>query len=230
MFRVTVLLTLCVTQAWGQFPSLRQQFQNLPCLAPLIEKINEESPKTVEEALSLPPYQGPKRMAPREYGEVNFPISSTLAERQELQAWFNQGLGLIHLGAPLEAERCFRKVIALDPKCPMAYWGLMLANESASRRAELYLERAAHLQSGGVRLSRLETACLRAYLDKWDPMGRPYSTLNPEARTQRLSKLDQALEDLTMTFPENREVLALLFRSHTQRLLALGKAPEFIDS
>ena len=117
-----------IARAQSDFPSLRRQFPNLPCLAPVIAKIDAEAPTTVEEALSLPPNEAPERLDPRDTGEVHFPFTSTLKDASIVQFWFDQGLGLFHLGAMIEAERCFRQVVALDPDCPMAYWGMMLVN------------------------------------------------------------------------------------------------------
>ena len=62
-YRLCLWFLACLlvsVQGQGDFPSLRRQFQDLPCLAPIIERIDENAPKTVEEALSLPPYESPE--------------------------------------------------------------------------------------------------------------------------------------------------------------------------
>ena len=54
---------LVSSQGQGSYPSLRRQFQDLPCLAPIIERIDAQAPKTVGGALSLPPYESPDPVA-----------------------------------------------------------------------------------------------------------------------------------------------------------------------
>ena len=214
-----------IARAQSDFPSLRRQFPNLPCLAPVIAKIDAEAPTTVEEALSLPPNEAPERLDPRDTGEVHFPFTSTLKDASIVQFWFDQGLGLFHLGAMIEAERCFRQVVALDPDCPMAYWGMMLVNEATPRRAELYLERAMHLASR-VQVTKRESAWLRLYVGFYGPSGSPYSRCGERDQSVREEFLRRELESLAFAQPTEVEAKALLLRSQTQRWIAGKRAPE----
>jgi tetratricopeptide (TPR) repeat protein len=45
----------------------------------------------------------------------------------EAQAWFDQGLNLLHDFWDYESERAFEQAIRVDPKCAMCYWGLYQA-------------------------------------------------------------------------------------------------------
>jgi tetratricopeptide (TPR) repeat protein len=45
----------------------------------------------------------------------------------EAQAWFNQGLNLLHDFWDYESARAFEQGIRVDPKCAMCYWGLYQA-------------------------------------------------------------------------------------------------------
>ena len=45
----------------------------------------------------------------------------------EAETWFNRGLNWCYGFHHKEALRCFSKVIELDPKCPMGYWGIAYA-------------------------------------------------------------------------------------------------------
>ena len=105
--RLSLWLLACLlvsAQGQGNFPSLRRQFQDLPCLAPIIERIDESAPKTVEEALSLPPYESPDPGALLEATGLHFPVTHQATEADKVSQWFDQGLGLFHLGSMLEAE------------------------------------------------------------------------------------------------------------------------------
>ena len=45
----------------------------------------------------------------------------------EAQAWFNQGLNLLHDFWDYESARAFEQGVRVDPKCAMCYWGLYQA-------------------------------------------------------------------------------------------------------
>lgn len=62
------------------------------------------------------------RLSPDKLGTVSFANSC----RREVQADFNRALALVHSFWLDEAERIFRKVLAADPACAMANWGLAM--------------------------------------------------------------------------------------------------------
>src|SRR5260370_21969779 len=51
--------------------------------------------------------------------EINFPVTTRSALAQK---FFNQGVCQLHGFWYFEAERSFREVLLLDPKCALAYW------------------------------------------------------------------------------------------------------------
>jgi tetratricopeptide (TPR) repeat protein len=51
----------------------------------------------------------------------------TITATPEAQAWFNQGLTLLHDFWDYESERAFEQGVRVDPKCAMCYWGLYQA-------------------------------------------------------------------------------------------------------
>lgn len=77
---------------------------------------------------------------------VHFPVT---VATDELQRFFDQGVGHLHGFWYLEAERSFRHVAAADPDCAMAYWGLAMANVSNDERAAQFA-RIAWLKRGLV--------------------------------------------------------------------------------
>ncbi|HZD45586.1 MAG TPA: tetratricopeptide repeat protein [Acidobacteriaceae bacterium] len=48
----------------------------------------------------------------------------TITATPEAQAWFNQGLNLLHDFWDYESERAFEQGVRVDPNCAMCYWGL----------------------------------------------------------------------------------------------------------
>jgi len=60
----------------------------------------------------------------------------------EVQAWFDQGLSLLHDFWDYESAKAFEQAIRLDPKCAMCYWGLAKAEEMRGSEASAYGEKA----------------------------------------------------------------------------------------
>ena len=74
---------------------------------------------------------------------VKFPISTKNADAQK---FFTQGIGQLHGFWYYESERSFRQAAALDPDCPMAYWGMAMANVNNDKRAKGFLDKAVKLK------------------------------------------------------------------------------------
>ncbi|MEM7146973.1 MAG: redoxin domain-containing protein [Verrucomicrobiota bacterium] len=202
-----LLALLTIELLPAQLPSLRSRFSSIPCLAPIIRQIDPDAPNDVEEAMVLPPYQGPKRVD--NIGTVSFPISSP---NPEAQAWFNQGMALLHAFWYGEAERAFRQVVALDPSNPMAFWGLALANETNPRLAEIYLQRAHYELTRRTEITPREKQWIRAFLDYYQPDHEPLSAASDEEALARRAQRIRALEDLAYEHPDDIEARAFLLR------------------
>src|ERR1700733_15406254 len=48
----------------------------------------------------------------------------TITTTPEAQAWFDQGLNLLHDFWNYESERAFEEAVRVDPQCAMCFWGL----------------------------------------------------------------------------------------------------------
>ena len=72
-------------------------------------------------------------------GRVSFPVGTTSPEAQR---FIDQGVAQLHSFASFEAERSFRQAASLDPGCPMAPWGMAMANASNPKRAKGFLKEA----------------------------------------------------------------------------------------
>ncbi len=65
------------------------------------------------------------------YGKVHMPITTKSAEAQ---AFFDQGLALMHSFWFYEADRSFERAAQLDPDCAMAQWGIAMSDVNEERR------------------------------------------------------------------------------------------------
>ncbi len=70
-----------------------------------------------------PPERLPAPVKMTGIGNSHVAITAT----PEAQAWFDQGLNLLHDFWDYESERAFEQAIRVDPKCAMCYWGLYQA-------------------------------------------------------------------------------------------------------
>ncbi|MDY7224844.1 hypothetical protein [Hyalangium rubrum] len=95
-----------------------------------------------DSALPTPPlYEG--------LGQAHLPVST---DHPRAQAYFDQGLRLLHIGWGSEARRAFAEAARLDPDLAMAWWGLALTRGAGARFAG---ERAEAIQQA---LARCEAA------------------------------------------------------------------------
>jgi peroxiredoxin/Flp pilus assembly protein TadD len=130
-------------------------------------------------------------------GKVEFPATAALTEAQ---AFITQGVAQLHTFYYLEAERSFRQAAKLDPACPMAYWGMAMANVNNEKRARGFLKTA---------LKKSETAKItpreRLYLDALQAFYKEGA--DERARRQGLLL---GLETLVQEFPDDLNARAWL--------------------
>ena len=140
---------------------------------------------------------GPRRKATLipGMGKVDFP--STTA-RPEAQAFLTQGVAQLHSFYYLEAERSFRQAALIDPACPMAYWGMAMANVNNAKRAKGFLKEA-KAKAAVARISRRE----QLYLDALD-------ALYKEGGDDKARKREhlQGWEAIVAEFPNDLEARA----------------------
>jgi tetratricopeptide (TPR) repeat protein len=82
---------------------------------------------------TLPP---PIRMSG--IGNSHIKIKST----PEAQAWFDQGLSLLHDFWDYESAKAFEQAIRVDPQCAMCWWGLARAEGSRGKVTGTYVKHA----------------------------------------------------------------------------------------
>jgi len=202
----TVMLVLASSMALAQEAQPTFKRYNLRCLAPLLESLDSEVPKTLEEALLAGPTGS---ILPRvDDGAVgakavDFPVDSSHAE---VQAHFNRGVALLHALWYREAERSFRTVVHFDPDGAMGYWGLAMANELRPGRARVFAEAAVNRTN--VNRPALEQRWV-AILGDYYGVSRSSMEATEEERSRARIR---ALEDLVIDFPDSIEAKAFMLR------------------
>ena len=82
----------------------------------------------------------------------------TIKATPEGQAWFDQGLSLLHDFWDYESAKAFEQAIRVDPNCAMCNWGLAQAIDFRSQEDKVYadkaLEQAAKLEGKASRTDR----------------------------------------------------------------------------
>jgi len=178
-------------------------------LAPLAARSADEKPaaeeKPVEEkVLEGHSYhgeafdQGPRQAAylMQGTGNVSFPITT---RDQQVQKFFNQGLGQLHGFWYFEAERSFRQAAALDPDCAMAYWGMAMANVNNAKRAQKFIEAAVERRDTVTKREQL-------WIDAWSA----FYKADPKKDKERREALVKALENIVHEYPDDVEAKAYL--------------------
>lgn len=147
--------------------------------------------------------EGPRQEGPLmgTTGNVHLPISTAWDQGQ---AYFNQGLGQLHGFWYYEAERSFRAILAHDPDCAMAYWGLSQANYENEKRAKEFITKATELlKKEDLKITDHERAYLETEIAYHD------EKKEKDANKRRQNFL-RAYEDLVLKYPDDLEVKALL--------------------
>src|SRR3984885_11935964 len=79
----------------------------------------------------------------------------------EAQAWFDQGLSLLHDFWDFESEKAFEQAVRVDPKCAMCFWGLAQALDMHGD-ARLFAKQA---MAEAVRLRSHASGADKLYID-----------------------------------------------------------------
>ncbi len=130
-------------------------------------------------------------------GDLEFPVTTA---HPDAAAFISQGVGQLHVYFYFEAERSFRQAAAIDPDCPMAYWGMALANSNNQKRAEAFLKEAL----GKAKVTQI-TPREQLYLDA---LAERYKD-KADAKTRRQGWL-KGLEKVVQQFPEDLDARSWL--------------------
>ena len=134
------------------------------------------------------------------FGRVHMPITTSSAKAQ---AFFDQGLALLHAFWFYEADRSFAQAARLDPDCAMAQWGIAMAGINDDRRAAA-VNRAKMLSNKVSSRERLYIMAVEArYQGQKDAVQNNAFLGSTEAYRQ-------ALRDLVSAYPNDLEAKLFL--------------------
>ncbi|HEY6442294.1 MAG TPA: hypothetical protein VIY66_03025 [Candidatus Acidoferrales bacterium] len=142
--RLAVFILFAVCLATGLARPTSAQMNQMNMSSPVMETKDE-----------IPPDQLPAPEKLTGIGNVRMQITAT----PEAQAWFNQGLNLLHDFWDYESARAFEQGIRVDPQCAMCYWGLYRAesyyHSTEPSYAAIALAKAVSLEKHASKHERL---------------------------------------------------------------------------
>jgi hypothetical protein len=133
-------------------------------------------------------------------GTVNFPVSCAAAS----QAPMNRGVALLHDFWYQEAEAQYKRLIASDPQCAMAHWGLAMSSfhqiwgrpsPTAMTAGWAEMQKAEAIGAG--------TAREKAYIAALADFFRPDSTSSKVAYPARITAYSDAMAKLYAANPND---------------------------
>jgi tetratricopeptide (TPR) repeat protein len=140
---------------------------------------------------------------PDELGQVNFPVSCT----SQAQAKFHRAMALYHSFDWKQGKVAFDEIVAIDPGCGMAYWGLaMVASDNPfgwpiSLKAQEGARAIQKAQEVGAATPRE-----RDYIAALAVLYQDHATV---PHRQRTLAYEQAMEKLAATYPDDVEAKIL---------------------
>jgi tetratricopeptide (TPR) repeat protein len=105
-----------------------------------------------------PPEQLPAPIRMSGIGNSHIAIKAT----PEAQAWFDQGLSLLHDFWDYESAKAFEQSIRVDPNCAMCWWGLAQALQFRGNDTPVYVK---HALDEAERLKRHSSGSDKLYID-----------------------------------------------------------------
>jgi tetratricopeptide (TPR) repeat protein len=182
---------------------------------PQLEKAQMSMPvQTVGAQDQVPPEQLPVPQRMSGIGNAHMQITAT----PEAQAWFDQGLNLIHDFWDYESARAFEQGVRMDPRCAMCYWGLYKAESFFHGTSQGYADQALAM---AVRLERSVSKRERLYIDaaaafeKDSKVGKVQEALTDQTQilrelVKRYPRDTQAQIWLGWSLEDQKEAVALL--------------------
>ena len=168
-------------------------------------------------ALSLSSFSavwaGGEGKSPEQLGTVSFPTSCAAA----VQAQFTRSVALLHSFWFKEGEKGFNEVLARDPGCAIANWGIAAilidntfiggATPEAAKKAQEAIERG---RATGAKTDR-ERLYIEAVAQYWQDFGN-------RTHGVRMKALSDAFEQLAQKFPEDDEaqIFSAIYLTATQ--------------
>ncbi|PYN01830.1 MAG: hypothetical protein DME07_12350 [Candidatus Rokuibacteriota bacterium] len=166
--------------------------------------------------LSTPSFGQSQPKSPEQLGKVDFPNSCAPA----VQTTFQRGVAMLHSFRYAETEKTFREVLAQDPSCAIANWGIaavLMDNPLAGvGSSPQWAERAQAAIEQGRRIGA-KTERERDYIEAGAAYYQDWAKQPERARQQSRAK---AFETLAARYPADDEaqIFYALYLSGTQSL------------
>lgn len=156
--------------------------------------------------------------APERLGRVHFATSCTSAVTAE----FDRAVALLHSFSFSTAKQAFEGVLAKDPSCAMAYWGIAMTqwqNPFAGLRPATALA-AGSAAADRARSTGAPTPRERDYISAVSELYKSYASV--DQRTRVLA-YERAMEHVYRTYPDDREAAAFYALAVNQTALPTDK-------
>jgi hypothetical protein len=153
-------------------------------------------------------------IAAEKLGKVNFPTSCD----PKVQAQFEQGVAMLHSFWFGAGQKTFRDVLAQDPSCTIANWGIaaiLMSNPLAGQGASLKAAAAAQAAIDEGRRVPPKTQRERDYIEAVAAYYQDFSTRPERSRQESRAK---AFEALAARYPDDDEaqIFSALYIAGTQ--------------
>lgn len=133
-----------------------------------------------------------------EFGEVSFAQSCKLDARST----FDLAISLLHSFEYTEAEKAFAKVLEIDPKCAMAYWGVAMSNFHSlwlqSGTDYLIKGEKALKVANSISTDKRETAYIHALTAFYYDWGNRH-------HQERVIRFEEEMEKVYQTYGDDKE-------------------------
>ena len=138
--------------------------------------------------------------APEKLGAVDFPVSCSAAA----QSQFNRAVALLHSFAYAESEKGFREVLALDPSCVMAHWGIAMSYYHQLWEPPL---NAATYPKGSAELGQVTSARQRSERESGfiTALGEVYSNADQQPLHERMLAYQRSMAEVAKANPHDTE-------------------------
>lgn len=134
------------------------------------------------------------------YGKVHMQVT---AKSAEAQAFFDQGLALLHSFWFYEADKSFERAAQIDPECAMAQWGIAMAAVNEERR-DAAIKRAKELVDKASERERLYIAAVEARYSG------ERATVQNNGFLGASDKYQQAMRKIVAFYPDDLEAKLFL--------------------
>jgi tetratricopeptide (TPR) repeat protein len=139
-------------------------------------------------------------LAQEKLGKVTFPTSCDA----KVQAQFERGVAMLHSYWFTEARKVFDAVIAQDPKCAMAYWGLAV-NYLGNSLAAAPSPKDAAAAAEALDRARAIGAKTQRERDWIEAIGAYYHDYDKAPVNARMAAYTKAMEQMTQRYPDDFE-------------------------